>query len=93
MLSRLVARWHRAWRRDAGVSVVTVLAITAAVFAAGAAVLEVAAHQIAGSTFDRHRQQAFDAAEAGLTAAAARMATDDTVGWTITGTLPDGSAS
>lgn len=80
-------------RGDNGVSVVTVLAITAAVFAAGAGILQVAAHQVQGSTFDRRRQQAFDAAEAGLTAAAARLASDDSVDWTIAGELPDGSAS
>lgn len=81
-------------RREEGVGVVTALSITAVVFALGATWTSVGLHQVETSSYGRYREQALDAAEAGVNLAISRLGGES--GWAGTSapvTLGDSSGS
>jgi cytoskeletal protein CcmA (bactofilin family) len=73
--------------------VITVLAVSAAVFIAGAMLLATAAHQVNKAARERGRSEAGQAADAGFGAAFARLASDATVGWSMSGAMADTGAT
>src|SRR5689334_6605250 len=56
----------RLHRNEGGLAMVTAILVTAIVFSLGGVAIELSVHNSAGSSLDRKRTQAIDAAEAGL---------------------------
>ena len=73
MARLLRARARSRWVDERGVSLVTAMVITLAVFAIGGIWTGLATHQYAGSARERQREQARNAAEAGVNEAMSRL--------------------
>lgn len=84
--------WIRRVRDDErGAGIVTALMITLTIFALGATWTKVGIHQVESSSYERYREQALNAAEAGVNAAIGALAGD--LHWAGTSSvvdLPDG---
>jgi cytoskeletal protein CcmA (bactofilin family) len=91
MAGLLTGRARRRWAGERGVSLVTAMVITLTVFAIGGIWTSLATHQYTASARDRQREQARNAAEAGVNQAMSRLSGD--AGYTVTAlvTLPGGT--
>ncbi|MPY94525.1 MAG: hypothetical protein GEV08_16140 [Acidimicrobiia bacterium] len=83
---------HRRGRGEEGVAMVIAVVITAVVFTLGAVWVTFAEHAASSSRYARHREQAIDAAHAGLAAAAAALSRDSAHGGVALTDFPGGSA-
>ncbi len=85
--------WIRRVKRDErGAGIVTALMITLIIFALGATWTQIGIHQVEGSSFERHREQALNSAEAGVNQAISTLSAQyDWSGTTEPVALPDGS--
>lgn len=67
---------RRAHHDERGAGIVTALMITLTVFALGTTWTQIATHQVEASSFEKYREQALNAAEAGINAAISALAAD-----------------
>lgn len=72
----IVSLIQRQAQDERGAGIVTALMITLVVFALGATWTSVGLHQVEISSYDRYREQALHAAEAGVNEALSRLASD-----------------
>lgn len=73
----VLTRIRRRVRQEHGVGVVTALMVATVVFVLGATWASVGVHQFSRSGYDRWREQALNAAEAGINSAVAGLARDE----------------
>lgn len=85
--------WIRRARNDErGAGIVTALMITLTIFALGTTWTQIATHQVEASSFEKYREQALNAAEAGINAAISTLAADyDWAGTSGVVALADGT--
>ena len=72
----LLSRWRARTADERGTGVVTAISITLVVFILGSVWTSIAVHQVGSSARERHREQALDAAEAGINYAMSQLAGD-----------------
>lgn len=82
----------RRGRGEEGVAMVMAVIVTAVVFTLGAVWVAFAEHATSSARYARHREQAIDAAHAGLAAAAAALSRDSTYAGAGLSDFPGGSA-
>lgn len=85
--------WIRHARDDErGAGIVTALMITLTIFALGTTWTQIATHQVEASSYEKYREQALNAAEAGINAAISTLAADyDWAGTSGPVSLSDGT--